>query len=58
MIDEIIEYLEETYAITDKDLALNDEDRNVLIGQRLIIAELKTIRDKGLPNKKKEEDKK
>ena len=55
MIDEIIEYLEETYSLTDEDLALPDDERNVLIGQRLIIAQIKDIRENGLPNKDEDE---
>lgn len=54
MIDQIIEYLDKTYALTKEDLALPDDERNFLLGQLALIDEIKEIVEKGLPKDEEE----
>ena len=53
-MEEIIKYLEETYQITKEDLALPDDERNFLLGQLAMIAEIKEIHELGYPLKDEE----
>lgn len=54
-MDELIQYLEETYTLSKEDLALPDDERNFLLGQLAMIDEIKEIAEKGFPNEDEED---
>ena len=51
MIEQIIEYLEKEYTISVSDLGLPNDERDFLMGQLSMIAEIKDIAEHGIPNK-------
>lgn len=55
-MDEIIRYLEETYALTDDDLILDDDERWLLRGQRQMIQAVKDLHEHGIPEKEVDDD--
>ena len=53
-MDEILKYLEEQYALSTADLALPDDERNFLMGQLSMIAEVRDLVEHGLPTEEKD----
>ncbi len=49
-MEELITYLEKQYELSKEDLLMSDEDRYMLVGQLELLAQIKDIYEKGIPD--------